>query len=80
MPQVGVPLNGSEITRLREALLMTQDQLAAKAGIHPNTLYRCESDETYRAGFKTVKAIARRLKVDPTSLVKNGDEPAEGAA
>lgn len=79
MPQVGVHLHGPEITRLRESLLMTQDQLAAKAGIHPNTLYRCESDETYRAGFKTVKAIARRLKVDPTTLVKT-DEPAEGAA
>lgn len=51
-------------------MLLSQDELARKADIHPNTLARIESDPDYRAGFRTIKKLARKLKCDPTDLVR----------
>lgn len=78
MPQNGALLEGEQIRERREALLLTQDMLARKADIHPNTLFRMESDPTYRAGFKTIRRVARQLKCEPTDLLRVPS--AEGAA
>lgn len=76
MPQTGVHLNGKAIEERRMVLLLTQEQLAAMANIHPNTLHRMESDPTYRASFKTIKAVARKLKSDPADFVRPAEEVA----
>lgn len=78
MPQVGVPVDGPQIRDRREGLLLSQEGLAAKADIHPNTLQRMENDPDYRAGFKTVRKVARKLKCDPTALLRT--EPADEVA
>jgi DNA-binding XRE family transcriptional regulator len=76
MPQTGSILNGSELKKRREALLLTQEMLARKADIHPNTLLRMESDPEYRAGFKTIRKVARQLKCDPTHLLRATEQEA----
>lgn len=80
MPQNGVQLNGAEVRRRRENLFLTQEQLAAKISIHPNTLIKIESDPTYRTGLKTASALARRFKCLPADLRKDGGEREEGVA
>lgn len=70
MPQNGVPINGEEVRSRREALLFTQEQLAAKAGIHQNTLVSIETKPGYRASFNTIKALAKSLKCDTAHLLE----------
>lgn len=76
MPQNGVHLNGKAIKAERTRSLLTIEQLAALADIHPNTLQRMESDETYRASFKTIKRVARELSCSPTPFVRETEEVA----
>lgn len=63
MPQNGVPIDGAEVRRRREALFLTQEELADKAGIHQNTLVSIESPKTgpHRASFGTIKGLAKAL-------------------
>lgn len=79
MPQNGVHLDGNVIKERREAMLLTQDGLARLADIHVNTLARMEGDPEYRASFKTIKAVARQLRTDPTTLVRSAVEGAASA-
>lgn len=74
MPQNGVHLNGKAIEEARESLLLTQEKLAALADIHPKTLGRMEADPTYRASFKTIRKVARKLKKDPAQFVRASEE------
>lgn len=69
-----------KLTRLRavrESQLMTQTELAAKAGIHPITISRIEQGEI-EPRFKTIRAIAAALGVDWHDLV--GDDQQERPA
>ena len=59
---------GERVRELREAAFLTPSELAAKAGISRNTLYRIESGE-YSAFPKTVRKLADALGVAPTELV-----------
>jgi transcriptional regulator with XRE-family HTH domain len=78
MPQNGVHADRDAVRQRREARLLTQDELARLADIHPNTLARIEADATYRTGFKTLRKIANKLGCEPTDLVRLVEE--EGAA
>jgi transcriptional regulator with XRE-family HTH domain len=62
-----VPL-GEQVRRLREERFLSPSELAEKAGISRNTLYRIESGQ-YTAYPKTVRKIAAALGVQPTDLV-----------
>lgn len=70
MPQNGIHLDGPAVREKREALLLTQDELARKLDIHVNTLQKIEKDEDYRTSFKLAKKLARRLKCDARDLVR----------
>lgn len=74
MPQNGVHLNGKAIEEAREAMLLTQEKLAALADIHPKTLGQMETNPDYRASFKTIRKVARRLKRDPAEFVRAAEE------
>lgn len=76
MPQNGIYANGTEVRSRREALVMSQEMLAAKARIHPNTLAKIESDPSYRTGFKTLRSIAKVYRCDPSSLLRASEEVA----
>ena len=59
---------GEQVRRLREDRFLSPSELAEKAGISRNTLYRIESGQ-YAAYPKTVRKIADALGVQPTDLV-----------
>ena len=59
---------GEQVRRLREDRFLSPSELAEKAGISRNTLYRIESGQ-YAAFPRTVRKLADALGVQPTDLV-----------
>ena len=59
---------GEQVRRLREERFLSPSELAEKAGISRNTLYRIESGQ-FAAFPKTVRKLADALGVQPTDLV-----------
>lgn len=55
----------------REKRLMTQRELAEKAGVSPTTVANIELGKA-DAQFRTVKKLAAALEVDPQELVAAG--------
>ena len=60
---------GERLKRLRIERAMTQDELAAAAGVGKNTVNRIEKDHT-EPRPPTLRKLARALNVDPAELVK----------
>lgn len=58
---------GREARRLREALDLTQEELADRAGLHPNYIGRIERSES-NVGVKALFKLARGLGVSPAAL------------
>jgi transcriptional regulator with XRE-family HTH domain len=58
---------GREARRLREALDLTQEELADRAGLHPNYIGRIERGES-NVGVKALFKLARGLGVSPAAL------------
>ena len=59
---------GERIKAVREGKVWGQAELARKAGISPNTLYRIEAG-THEPRPVTIRRLAEALGVDPTELV-----------
>jgi transcriptional regulator with XRE-family HTH domain len=59
---------GAQVKRARERELLTQEELASRAGIGAATLSRIEKDRV-EPHFRTIRKIARALGVDPKELV-----------
>jgi transcriptional regulator with XRE-family HTH domain len=60
---------GAQVKRTRERALLTQQELADRAGIGLTTLNRIENDHA-EPHFRTIRKLAKALDVDPTELVK----------
>ncbi len=58
---------GREARRLREARDLTQEELADRAGLHPNYTGRIERGES-NVGVKALFKLARGLEVEPAAL------------
>lgn len=59
---------GEQVRQFREERFLSPSELAEKAGISRNTLYRIESGQ-YAAYPRTVRKLADALGVQPTALV-----------
>jgi transcriptional regulator with XRE-family HTH domain len=64
---------GVQVKRARERALLTQEELAVRAGIGTATLNRIEKDRV-DPHFRTIRKIAKALGVDPAELVKEGND------
>jgi ribosome-binding protein aMBF1 (putative translation factor) len=60
---------GREARRLREARDLTQEELADRAGLHPNYIGRIERGES-NVGVKALFKLARGLGVSPAALLE----------
>ena len=70
---MGVMKIGTQVRRARERALLTQGELANRAGIGLTTLNRIENDHA-EPQFRTIRKIAKALEVDPRDLIGDGDE------
>jgi transcriptional regulator with XRE-family HTH domain len=59
---------GAQLKRARERALLTQEELAHRAGVGLTTLNRIENDRA-EPQFRTIRKLARALDIDPVSLV-----------
>ena len=62
---------GDRLKALRIEQALTQEDLANKAGVAPNTVARLERNET-EPHMSTVRKLANALDVTPAELVKGG--------
>jgi len=60
---------GKNLRRLREERLLTQAELAERAGIALSSLVRVENDQV-DPRFTTIRKLARALDVDHRELTK----------
>jgi len=64
---------GAQVKRERERALLTQQELAERAGVGLTTLNRIENDHA-EPHFRTIRKIAKALDMDPRNLIPEGDD------
>ncbi len=60
---------GDKLKELRTRKLLTQEELAEKAGISPATVVNIERNNQ-EPHFRTIRKLAKSLDVDPTELLE----------
>jgi len=69
VPTIEVVKIGRNLKRLREDRLLTQAELAERAGVALSSLVRVENDQV-DPRFSTIKKLARALDAEPKELTK----------
>jgi transcriptional regulator with XRE-family HTH domain len=72
VPTIEVVKIGKNLKRLREDRLLTQAELAQRAGIALSSFVRVENDQV-DPRFTTIRKLARALDVDHRELTKRED-------
>ena len=75
MPTIEVVKIGRNLRWLREDRLLTQAELAERAGIALSSLVRIENDQVYPR-FSSIRKLARALDVHPRELTRR---PGDGS-
>jgi transcriptional regulator with XRE-family HTH domain len=65
---VDVRINGEKVRTAREGAFLSQRELAEKAGLNHNTVWRIEGSGATEVHPRTIRKIAEALLVDPASL------------
>lgn len=63
---------GAQVRRVREQALLTQEELASRAGVGLTTLNRIENNRS-EPHFRTIRKLAKALDVDPRELIGGDD-------
>jgi transcriptional regulator with XRE-family HTH domain len=63
----------ARLRELRRRRVLTLEELAQKAGVGRNTIWRLEHG-VMGAQPRTIRKLARALNVEPEELVKTGDD------
>lgn len=69
MPTIELVKIGRNLKRLREDRLLTQAELAERAGVALSSLVRIENNQV-DPRFSSIKKLARALDVEPKELTK----------
>ena len=64
-----VRIDGAKVRSAREKRFLSQRELASKAGVNHNTIWRIEGGDSVEVHPRTIRKIAEALSVDPASLV-----------
>ena len=59
---------GNKLREVRTRRLLTQEELAERAGVSPSTVVNIERDNR-EPHFRTIRKLAKVLDVDPTALL-----------
>ncbi len=59
---------GEKLVRARTKRLLTQDELAEKAGVSQSTIANIERNNA-EPQFRTIRKLAKALDVDPATLI-----------
>ena len=59
---------GKSIKALRAEVMLSQDELAAKAGVSKKTIVDLENGNVTRPQWRTVRALSKALGVKPASV------------
>ncbi len=63
-----VKIDGGKVRTVREERFFSQRELADKAGINHNTVWRIEGGDSIEVHPRTIRKIAQALSVDPASI------------
>jgi transcriptional regulator with XRE-family HTH domain len=63
-----VRIDGEKVRAAREQRFFSQRELAGKAGINHNTIWRIEGGNSVEVHPRTIRRIAEALAVEPASL------------
>jgi len=64
-----VRIDGERVRNAREQRFFSQRELADKAGLNHNTVWRIETSGHAEVHPRTIRRLAEALSVDPSSLV-----------
>jgi transcriptional regulator with XRE-family HTH domain len=70
--------SGDRLREAREEALLSQRELAAKAGVSHATIARLETSAEREPQFRTIRKLSEALNVEPNALY--GEEASEGRA
>ena len=59
---------GEKLKEVRTRRLLTQDELAEKAGVSQSTIANIERDNA-EPQFRTIRKLAKALDIEPTELL-----------
>lgn len=65
----GLKISGQRLRALRERKLMSPPELAAKAGLHPETVHDIESDRRDTVHFGTIRKLAGAFSMSPEEFM-----------
>jgi transcriptional regulator with XRE-family HTH domain len=63
-------ISGDRLRKVRDKRLLSQRELAERAGLSPTTILKLESGRVDEPHPRTIRKLADALKVDPAELVR----------
>jgi len=63
-----VRIDGDKVRAVREGAFLSQRELAEKAGLNHNTVWRIEGGGSVDVHPRTIRKLAEALSVNPASL------------
>lgn len=63
-------ISGEKLREVRDRRLLSQRELAERAGLSPTTILKLEADRVEEPHPRTVRKLAEGLGVDPAELVE----------
>ena len=63
-------ISGDRLRRVRDRRLLSQRELAERAGLSPTTILKLESGRVEEPHPRTIRKLADALEVDPAELVE----------
>ncbi len=71
-----VKIDGRKVREARERRFFSQRELAGKAGMNHNTVWRIEGGGSIEVHPRTIRKLAEALSIDPASLTPGEDADA----
>ena len=70
-------ISGDRLRKVRDKRLLSQRELAERAGLSPTTILKLESGRVDEPHPRTIRKLADALKVDPDELVGGSESHLE---